>query len=469
MFMGTIIGDKSGNMHTEAVFENIAVRIESEINKAEKSVIIAVAWFTNLNLFNVLLKKAGTGCQVSVMITDDEINNNSAIDFNRLNTQYSTVHKIVSTDKNLMHNKFCIIDCSTVITGSYNWSYKAENNHENIVINYGDLALAKQFVNEFHYIKSLYFPEESSKEPKQNLPLDNIIKRLEVLKNFIVLEDFEDISHTTRKLKKFEEHPAIQEIVALTEKNLFGEVIEKIQEFISQYQQLTVWNDLEIDGLKLEIRMLENQINAFENEKADVEKTINDFQHRHTRELGELILAILKLRKLKFKNDTEKAKEAEEDYDQYQQQYETEIEKEVFELDEVQQTELKKQFRSASILCHPDKFINEPPEIQKLAEELFKELNEANSKNDLRRVSEMLQNLKNGVLRLDTSSKTTDKERLKQTIARLKQKLQRLEQELDAIKNSEAYIQLSGIKDWDSYFEQNKELLQKELEELQHG
>lgn len=35
-------------MHTEAVFEEIAKRIEQEIGKAQSSIIIAVAWFTNL-------------------------------------------------------------------------------------------------------------------------------------------------------------------------------------------------------------------------------------------------------------------------------------------------------------------------------------------------------------------------------------------------------------------------------------
>src|SRR5690606_40877883 len=60
-------------MHTEAIFEDIAHRIEGEIDKAEKSVIIAVAWFTNRNLFNAILRKSKQGCEVNLMITDDEI------------------------------------------------------------------------------------------------------------------------------------------------------------------------------------------------------------------------------------------------------------------------------------------------------------------------------------------------------------------------------------------------------------
>ena len=45
-------------MQTEAVFENIAERIQSEIKRAKKSIFIAIAWFTNKNIFNELLLKS---------------------------------------------------------------------------------------------------------------------------------------------------------------------------------------------------------------------------------------------------------------------------------------------------------------------------------------------------------------------------------------------------------------------------
>ena len=70
-------------MQTEAIFENIAERIQLEISKAHRSVFIAVAWFTNKNLFNELVKKARNGCSVSLIISNDNINLNSSIDFER--------------------------------------------------------------------------------------------------------------------------------------------------------------------------------------------------------------------------------------------------------------------------------------------------------------------------------------------------------------------------------------------------
>ena len=114
-------------MQTEAVFENIAERIQHEISKAQKSIFIAVAWFTNKTLFNELVNKARNGCTVSLIISNDNINLYSSIDFAQLLTDKSKVYKIGNGDSELMHNKFCVIDYSTVIIGSYNWSYKAED------------------------------------------------------------------------------------------------------------------------------------------------------------------------------------------------------------------------------------------------------------------------------------------------------------------------------------------------------
>ena len=71
-------------MQTEAVFENIAERIVSEIDKAQNSIFIAVAWFTNRNIFNVLQRKGNEGCQINLMYSADDINENSSVDFDLL-------------------------------------------------------------------------------------------------------------------------------------------------------------------------------------------------------------------------------------------------------------------------------------------------------------------------------------------------------------------------------------------------
>ena len=52
--------------------------------------------------------------------------------------------------RNLMHNKFVVIDNSVVITGSFNWSNQAVNyNQENILI-IENKILAERYSNEFN-------------------------------------------------------------------------------------------------------------------------------------------------------------------------------------------------------------------------------------------------------------------------------------------------------------------------------
>lgn len=453
-------------MQTEAVFENIAERIVLEIDKAQNSIFIVVAWFTNRNIFNVLQKKAKEGCQINLMYSADHINENSSIDFDLLKTKNSKVFPIGDGDHDLMHNKFCVIDHCTVITGSYNWSNKAESNHENITITNGVTSLAEQFITEFNRIKKRYYPESKTQQP--DFPLSKIIKRLEIIKNFVLLEEVDELTRSATKLEVYDFNSDINEIINLIQKEAFGDAMHKIEGFINKKQQLSIWTDPEIAALKLEIKNIENQINAFDNEKIELEKVLADFQHQHSIELGEIILDILKLRSIKFKNNREKFEEAKRDEEEYQGQFEAEKEKEkeIKQLSDEQKKELKKKFRKATLLCHPDKFSNEPIEVQKQAEAIFKELNEANTKNDLARVTAILENLEKGILKSEKGNSISDKEILRTTINRLKLKLEQLESEILNIKQSDTFKTVTSIEDWSLYFEQTKEKLKSELEEL---
>ena len=168
-------------MQTEAIFENIGERIQAEIKKAKRSIFIAVAWFTNKNLFAELVEKAKQGCKIYLIVSDDDINNNSQINFELLNTGNCKVYKVGDGNAELMHNKFCVIDYSTVVTGSYNWSYKAETNFENVIITYNDTVLAEQFITEFNQIRKHYYPNEPLVE--NVFPLNKItINRLNLMK-----------------------------------------------------------------------------------------------------------------------------------------------------------------------------------------------------------------------------------------------------------------------------------------------
>jgi hypothetical protein len=71
-------------MQTQAYFKDIQFQIIKELEKAKSTIIIAVAWFTDTELFRVLCSKANERKKVELIILDDEINNNSGINVSKL-------------------------------------------------------------------------------------------------------------------------------------------------------------------------------------------------------------------------------------------------------------------------------------------------------------------------------------------------------------------------------------------------
>lgn len=120
----------------ESIFENIQLTITEELMKAQKSITVVVAWFTSKRLFDILKYKQGRGIRICVIVNDDDINKKLPLD--HLNNSNGKVLHINLQNGGLMHYKFCLIDSSVLISGSYNWTTKAENNKEYINIMRGE-------------------------------------------------------------------------------------------------------------------------------------------------------------------------------------------------------------------------------------------------------------------------------------------------------------------------------------------
>ena len=61
-------------LSVKAYFRDIHNVILDYIQKAENEILIAVAWFTDLELFDALCKKAQQGLSIRLVLIDDEIN-----------------------------------------------------------------------------------------------------------------------------------------------------------------------------------------------------------------------------------------------------------------------------------------------------------------------------------------------------------------------------------------------------------
>ena len=133
----------------EAYFDKIETQIAQKLSSATNKVYLAVAWFTNETLYEKILKCCQSDVTVCVVIMNDYINRNEyGLDFSKF---IEAGGKLYFSKEKKMHNKFCIID-DIVITGSYNWTYYAENlNYENIIIT-DDSQITNKYLEEFEII-----------------------------------------------------------------------------------------------------------------------------------------------------------------------------------------------------------------------------------------------------------------------------------------------------------------------------
>ena len=452
-------------METQAYFDNIRSVIDQYLNQATKTIDVAVAWFTDKELFETLCSQANKGVTIRLLLFDDDINNRpDGIQFTDLQGFGGKMYRLSET---LMHNKFCIIDQSVVITGSYNWTYKAHrDNYENITVTTGDKLFALQFCQEFNRILEKHFNEKQQQDFAPDMT--QIIKRLELIKKLIELEDTDDLPPQYQKLQRLILPDEVQSIVTHLQQQHFTIAVVAISDFVKRYQQLIIYVDSEIGALKLEIKVLETQIAAMTNEISDIEKLLQDFSIRHHRELGSIIKRILILRKEKLKNDPEKQteyEEAEKDYSDYNTEYEKTDKKKLADITPEEQQELKQKFRKAANLCHPDK-VAEAQQAQ--AAEMFQALRDAYEQNDLATVRRLLTQLEQGQSFSSRSEQITEKMQLKTLLAQLQRRVQSLLANLENLKESETYAIVSDLKDWDNYFENTKTSLEEQLNVLEN-
>lgn len=296
----------------------------------------------------------------------------------------------------------------------------------------------------------------------QNTDVSKIIKRLEMIKSLISLEEEDEIGTHISKLEQLHSTAQLIDILVCLKEKMYSKAVTAIEIFISKHQSLNVYIDPKIDALKLEIKALEAAINILSNEKADIEKLIHEFGIRHNKELGELIIKILQYRKENAKG-TPQQQEAEEDYSNYHQQYEATKNEDVATLTNEEQKELKEKYRKASKLCHPDVVSEDQKE---LATKLFAELSAAYEKNDLKRVSEILENLNNGNFFISKSDALNAKQLLQTEMEKLRLLIAELKIQLQEIKESDTYKTIISIDDWDEYFNNVKQKLLLQLNDF---
>jgi len=112
--------------------DNPQKEIIKNINQAEAFINIAMYIFTDREIALPLIKAQERGVKVRLYLDKDQV------DYQYSQSRFLVQKGIrtrISTNNYIMHNKFAIIDNRILLTGSYNWTFSANNrNDENLMV-----------------------------------------------------------------------------------------------------------------------------------------------------------------------------------------------------------------------------------------------------------------------------------------------------------------------------------------------
>ena len=129
-----------------SLYDNPQKEIIKNINQAEAFINIAMYIFTDRELALPLIEARERGVKVRLYLDKDQV------EYQYSQSRFLVQKGIkvrVSTNNYIMHNKFAIIDNRLLLTGSYNWTFSANNrNDENLMV-IDDPEIIAIFQNQF--------------------------------------------------------------------------------------------------------------------------------------------------------------------------------------------------------------------------------------------------------------------------------------------------------------------------------
>lgn len=141
-------------------FHDLESVVKENLSKATKRVRIAVAWI-NFNIYEEIFSYLLiNNVKLQIIVNFDIKNSRYCKEISMIEQLGAKIKMLeMPTNYQYMHNKFCIIDDTSALIGSYNWTINATyKNFESLLITDNRLVV-KKLVDEFKYLKSLSIKE----------------------------------------------------------------------------------------------------------------------------------------------------------------------------------------------------------------------------------------------------------------------------------------------------------------------
>jgi len=365
------------------------------------------------------------------------------------------------------------------------------------------------------------------------------IKRLEIIKNAIELEDDDIIVSQLTRLKNEAFNDELLAIVAALEEKNYTAAMTAITAWLQSQRALTQWRDPQVAASKLELKALEERLRDLIDRRNARVQQLDEFNDLYLNRLGPLMTQILQLRKnlaeLNLRRKLAERQRREEDYrrcqqymaqaldvlamlttrwrdlpadsvqaadarkqlqqqsdlianllaeaqeletgltreeeparqardeasDEYEkyreQQHDAEIRfRKGRQLSEEDQTELKRLWRQASKLCHPDLVADE---LKDEANAMMVQLNQAKHRGDVKAIRSLVARLHHGFEPMMASDRLNDLERIRKKMAQVREQIDTLVAELAELEKEESWLLVSSLSNMDAYFTQQEKAL----------
>lgn len=229
----------------------------------------------------------------------------------------------------------------------------------------------------------------------------------------------------------------------------------------------------ELEELKQNVKRTKESLLLFNSKYEELLKEINNFELTYNKRLGKLVKRILNLRMQKakklFESDPIHAsmfEETKRDFEEFNQKEDdlTKIEKNALSKDE--ENLLKKTYRKAAMLCHPDIVTKNEIEV---SNKIFIELNEAYGRNDLQKVLEISANLENATKIKSDEADNSDLAYLKKQLDLLQRKLEELKIRITTIEEGATYQIIKTTSDFTAYFDDLEIELRSQIADLENN
>ncbi|HFK5770189.1 TPA: DNA repair protein [Enterobacter ludwigii] len=383
------------------------------------------------------------------------------------------------------------------------------------------------------------------------------IKRLEIIKNAIELEDDDIIQSQLTRLKNEAFDDELQAIVAALEQKNYTVAMAAIAAWLQGQRAMTQWRDPQVAASKMELKALEERLRDLIDRRNARVQQLDEFNDLYFSRLGPLMQQILALRKtlaelnlrrqqaeLNLRRQQAEARRREEDYrrcqrymaqavevlamltqrwrdlpadsvqaaearkqlqqqsnlianllaealelesgltreeeparqarDEANEEYEKYREqhhdaemrlRKGKNLSEEDQNELKRLWRQASKLCHPDLVADD---LKEEANAMMVQLNQAKQRGDVKAIRSLVARLQQGFEPLMASDRLNDLERIRKKMAQVREQIDTLVNELAELEKEESWLLVSSLSNMEAYFAQQEKALHDVRASLEH-